>query len=629
MEPTRAGRGQWRAPRAYHPGVKGLQALPPAWRRPGPWLLLLLALDLALQGWTLARGLDSNPFLTLPEGDALVYWDWAARIAEGRFVEPTPFLSAPLYPWFLGLIRALGGGLVTVYVVQLAMRTLTTWLLYRLGARRFGSPWIGFAAAVAFLFLVEPAFFASRLLNSSLQLLLLTLLLWGFQWVSERRSTGRLALLGFLLGLNVLANPAMELAFVLLPLWLGWRTREAWFRTATAVGVALLTISPATLHNWLATKDSPAGPEFVLVSAQAGVTYAHGNSEGAFGVYHPFPGVAMDRQRQNETAYRMAKEATGEEGWKATSRYFFRRGLEWNLAHPADALRLHFQKTVYLFCGEKYGDLYSIYWEFHDPMMPRPVALPFGVLQTGWLLVPALFGAFLWWRRRGRDALPDVFLLLLPMAVVVVFWYSPRYRLPVVVPGTLLASFGVATLLASGDWFRRGMAALLVGTPILLCAVAHATGFEDPRQFVAEYQYHAANSLNRQKRYHEALPRYDVALTRGYQVPIAFAERGSVKQVLGMEAFQAGDHQEAVRWYREALPDFDLALRGNPNLVGAWLSKGDLLLKLGRYDEAERALKQAVQVSQRIGDQRTASIAVGLLSQLEQARGGGRNPQPR
>jgi len=99
---------------------------------------LLLGLAIASQALILAQQLADDPFARTPINDARVYWDWAGEIASGRLVGTTPFLSAPLYPYLLGILRALGGGLAAACVVQAALHVATVGLLYRVAERRFG-----------------------------------------------------------------------------------------------------------------------------------------------------------------------------------------------------------------------------------------------------------------------------------------------------------------------------------------------------------------------------------------------------------------------------------------------------------------------------------------------------------
>ena len=82
-------------------------------------LAAVCGLALLLRVAILDEFLRENPLAECPRVDAHTYWQMAQRMADGQWVGETPFLSAPLYPYSLGVVRTLGGGLLTVYVLQL------------------------------------------------------------------------------------------------------------------------------------------------------------------------------------------------------------------------------------------------------------------------------------------------------------------------------------------------------------------------------------------------------------------------------------------------------------------------------------------------------------------------------
>ena len=183
------------------------------------WLALagLILCGLLTRVVILREFLEANPLSRLLYSDPAEYWDWAARIAQGELIQDKPFLSAPLYPYLLGLLRALGGSLTTVYIAQLVAHLLTAVGLAWIGRLRFG-PTAGLLAATLFLLLTEPAFDAPRLLPTTLQLALLCALWLALLRAGKRASLRRCALAGALLGLNCLANRPMILAIPLLSL---------------------------------------------------------------------------------------------------------------------------------------------------------------------------------------------------------------------------------------------------------------------------------------------------------------------------------------------------------------------------------------------------------------------------
>ncbi|MGB0952090.1 MAG: tetratricopeptide repeat protein [Planctomycetota bacterium] len=558
-------------------------------------LLIILVLDLLLQGFGLARSWDVYPAVQNPAGDALEYWDWAGRIAEGELVGETPFLSAPLYPYFVGLVRACGGGMAAVYVLQLLMRTLTAWILARCATRLFGHLGFGLATAVVFLWLQEPAYYAVRLLNSSLQLLVLSGLIHACIAWREELTLKRQLGLGALLGLSLLSNPSLLIGLPFFAWWLGVRP-PALRATATVLGMTFLMLAPATLHNLAATSGSSGGTEFILLSAQSGVTYSHGNAAGAVGTYTPLAGVSLDRQDQNTDAYRLASAETGKEGWGNTSDYFLQKGLDWQLSNPGDAIALAFTKLRWFFCGRNYGDLFNINLENRDPDWPRQVPLPGGLLELGWILPAAFYGLFLLIRRDRRQAIPIATLLLAVLFVVVVFWYSPRYRLPAAPIAALLAPWAVFLL-------AKHLKALPRIAAIAICAIAPAavleawtlgTGFDPLENVRGQYEAHIGLNYIDLGEFAKAQPRLERALAVGHENAEIHHGIAECQVKAGAAADQQGQRPQADALYLEAVGHYRRAVELNPSRLDTRFSLGSVLDYIGQKQEARQVWQDAL-----------------------------------
>ncbi len=576
-----------------------------------------LLFDLLLQAFGLWRGWGLNPGLVSLSGDALEYWNWAGQIADGHLVGSTPFLSAPLYPYFLGLIRAFHGDLITVYVLQLLMRTATAWVLARVGQRLFGHAAYGLASALLFLWLQEPAYYAVRLLNSSLQLWVLSLLLLSCVRCQQNRSPRRLLLLGFLLGLSILSNPAFLLTIPCFILWLGWKPHQIQ-QTALTLGITLLTLAPATLHNYLATRKAPGGAEFILVSAQAGVTFAHGNAPGAVGTYRPMEGVSLNRLQQNDDAYRLAKEATGEEGWGVTSSFFFHRGLSYLLGNPAAALRLEWAKFRWFFCGRNYGDLYNINLENTDQDWPRQIPLPGGLLELGWILPAAFVGLVCFVRRQRRQALPYAALMLTTFLVVLVFWYSPRYRLPIAPLAVLFAPWGILQL--AKRWPSKpawvSVLALALLPPLGLETWTRLSHFDPLEDVRGQYEMHIGLHFVEQEQFSKALPRLQRALAEGTET--AEVHHGIAECLVreGSYLGSMGQTQKANQLFRQAAEHYRQALQINPTRLDTGFSLGSVLAFLGQTSEAKAILQQSLAQAQQQQNQEMVNRLHQLLNSL-------------
>jgi tetratricopeptide (TPR) repeat protein len=508
---------------------------PPRWW----WIALSGILLWALVSQILIQyhGWRDNPLLP---ADLETYWRWAGAIAAGHWVGSEPFMSAPLYPYLLALIRKLGGGLPTVYGLQAGLHLATITLLGYTAARRFGAG-IGLLAAGLFALLLEPSYYASRVLNCTLQLFLTVALWWSLGRAAQRDTSGPWTLTGVLVGLGALANPPLLLAVPLVAAWAWWVRggSRGWRAAAWVCGPAVAVIAPATVHNLLACG------EFIPISAQAGITFAQGNAPGADGTYTPLPGVSTERDIQNAEAMRVYRQATGgPQSWRGVNRYFFHRGLSYWAGEPGRALGLELRKLWWLLSGRNIGEVFYPTLELQAGLLNGLYLTP---LATPLLMLPALLGAARF-VRRPRQYGPELILLLVPTLIVLAFFYSPRYRLPAV---PLLAVSAALALSVLPQWRNRpssaacALAALLLG--LAFGPLNQRLRFDDPSARRAHFHY---------------------------SVGWAFAEVGRT--------------DEAIRWYRQTLAD-------DPNYAPAIASLGSLLGQQGQAQESLAQLQQAAQ----------------------------------
>jgi hypothetical protein len=390
--------------------------------------LSVISLGALVQRWLiLDEFLRRSPIAEEPWGDGWLYWQWAGQIAAGRWLGSTPFLSLPLYPYLLGVARWFGAGLAGVAVLQVLISVITGVLVACIVRRRFGAV-AGLLAAALFFLLSEPAHASTRVLASTLQLLLVTLV-WGY-WAAlsaaDRPAWGRIAGTGALIGLLALAYPAALLLVPLYGLWLWglgrWRIAGLG-RAAVGAAAGAAVIAPATLHNY-----AVAG-ELIPLTAHAGITLRQGNGPGAGGVLAPVPGVAADRLRMHEDAQRVYEEAHGRRGsWAQIDRHFRREVLTWWSENPLRALKLELRKLHMFLLARRYDDIMPLALEREFGLVDRMMLAP---LPTPWLLGAGAVGLLLILRRPRRFG-PELLLLALPLIVTLVFFYSPRYRLPAV-----------------------------------------------------------------------------------------------------------------------------------------------------------------------------------------------------
>mgnify|MGYP000086895577 CR=1 FL=1 len=522
-------------------------------------LLGVLLVGLALRLAMLFDAENVNPLARNPLNDAAEYWTWGGEIARGRLIGTTPFLSAPLYPYLVGLVRAFDGGVAALAVVQVGLHVATAWLVARCTSARFG--WVaGVLGAGLYLVLRDPAFHAERVLNSTLQAFA-TAWIWERAIAAgERFDARRAALLGVAIGIGTLANPTFAPLFVALPAWLAWKhglASDVVRRGLLTAAVALACMAPATLHNWLSSR------EFIPLSAQAGLGFFHGNQPGSQGIFHAAEGVSTDRVKQNLDA-RDAVRGETDGSWKQTSDAYMRRGLAFWRAEPAAVVELTAKKVWWFFSGRVYGDVYVADLEVEDGLSR---ALAFAPMPVAWWTVPAVVVLVLL-ARKPREHAPEILLFLATFLVVALFWYSPRYRMPVV---PLVAGFGGAALAWLGTFEIARTRAVAVAAAFALSVAAaaalRASGRDAPDGFLSQYEAQVGDAYMAEQDWQSAAVRYERAARLG--VRGVAAKRADVLRRLG----RADEAREALRRAAAADPSSGVARRG---LAIALVQSGDL-----------------------------------------------------
>jgi hypothetical protein len=107
-----------------------------------------------------------SPLYGFPLGGHVVFLEQAEAIAGGALVPDRAFTeNSPLFPYLLALLFVVAGGrdLSLVRLVGIAVDSLTSVLVTRLGARRFGDV-AGIAAGVLYAVYGPAVFFAAELI---------------------------------------------------------------------------------------------------------------------------------------------------------------------------------------------------------------------------------------------------------------------------------------------------------------------------------------------------------------------------------------------------------------------------------------------------------------------------------
>ncbi|UCG32242.1 MAG: tetratricopeptide repeat protein [Phycisphaerales bacterium] len=535
------------------------------------WVLLLVvcAVALILRVVALNDYIRNNPFAAYPIADAETYWLWADRIAHGQLVGDVPYFSAPLYPYVLGLLRALGADLADVYVCQLLVNLLTGVLLAWIARERFG-PAAALLAAALFFSLTEPLTYTVRILSCTLQLLVLCILWLQLIRTRDHPSLPNWLLAGALCGLFALCFAPAVLLLIGLCVW-AWLRSHSLNRRLLAVTLTLLAglaaIFPALLHNYLVTG------ELHNIQASAYINMAQGYGPGAYGVYTPRPELTTDRTDLFQSAAWAFRQRHGREGtWREINAYYRDQVLKDISEAPGQAALLALKKAILFFTARDYDDIIPPRLEADQGKLNR---LYFAPLPTPWLMGAAIVGLLSLGHSRNRLAI-EWALLLLPLLVVVLFMYTPRYRIPVL---PILCAAAAALLVMvlrtrrPQDW---GLLIIALAATLGGELLRTATGLDAIHGGQSQATTQLAIALER-------TGRRDEAITVMQDLCLQEPDNGTAHLVLADLLTRAGEHDEAIEAYR-------FALRLQPGEPRAHTNLGLLLNMRARTEDLQEAL---------------------------------------
>lgn len=571
----------------------------------GRWLsrtqsiaLLVCGAGLAARLVILGEYLSRNPFAKVPIVDADVYWRWAGEIAYGKFWPDTPFFSAPLYPYFLALLRYFGAGLPAVYAVQCALDVGTALLVGSLASRLAGRH-AGIVAIALYWLLNEPAAYSMRVLNCSLPLFLIAACLVTAIRACNRPSLRAMALAGACAGLMCLAYPPGVLIVAALAGWLALRASNRRIALAPAVAflaIAAAIISPATWHNY-----RRSGSLF-LIQAVSGITLQLGNLPESTGTYTVAEGIEQRRDTMHLDAWRRYEKETGRAAtWADVDRFCRDKATAFWRNHPGAALRLFAQKAYYFLTARNYGDIYVPTLE-RSTGLNRTLAL--APLPTPWLIPLALAGLFVC-GAPIREKTPLIAAVLVPLITVILFWYSPRFRMPILPAIVPLAAAAICDAVTRAAGSRRPVAgcAAALAVALGLTGLNSAIGFDSTKPLRANFDTGVGFVLEQLNEPDRAIEYYRRLLAA---TPDNHAARSNLGKLLAQQSR-----------YAEAIPEFERALRDDPRNALAHLNLANALAAVGNRDDADAHYRAALEINP---DYALAHAALGAL-RLDQPGG--------
>jgi len=512
--------------------------------------------------------------------DSQFYDLWALRVAQGKGYGPSPFYMAPLYPYFLSIFyKLLGHKLVIVYLLQASLGVLNTFLVYLITRRIFGH--LAGLGSMALLILYGPlTYLETKLLTEPLAVTLSLISLLLLMTALSRPSPTRCIFVGMTIGIGAVCRPAALVFAVLIAAWLwGFGPRITSLQAVAGgrrlivplmLGV-ILPIVPVTIRNIV------VGHDFAILSTNAGIVFAQGNSKYANGISTPLPGFSGSILYQQQEEMEKAAKALGRPVKPSeSSAYWFRVALNDIQEQPGRFISLLGKKVIWTLHNRESPCSYNFYYEASFVPILRLLSLPFPIIFALGVI------GYVWARRSSYSPGVDVvgLYVLSILLTLVMFSVSSRYRAPMV-PGLAVfaghALINAWRLLAAREYKTLLAGVLVVGVSLLPSLVRFPTPPISPE---------APSNMGLS---FLAIGKVDQAITE-LRKSIEIAPDYAVgHNNLGIALVRQGKLKEAIEHYEKAIQLI-------PDYPEAHYNLAEVLYRQRRFDEAIAHCRAALSI---------------------------------
>lgn len=530
------------------------------------WLVLLFIASLALKLAYVVQSRNAT-YVLVPIMDSEYYMHMAEDILQHGLVRDEAFFMGPLYPYVLAVIFAvLGKSIMAARIVQVTAGAFTVLLTYLLG-KRVMRPAEAMLGSILFALYGAATFYEGQLLMTWLGMLLNIMMLYVL--LRGKGSVRACAVAGVLLGLSALARAnVLVILAVLLPwILLHERREHRWRKIAVMIGSVLVTILPATAHNYVASHD------FLPITSNGGFNFYIGNSDDATGIFYPPKGINfVTYEEVRGYVERLGEEVTPSE----MSRYWFDMGLTFVKDNPVKALALFARKAALYFNGYEVPQI-----ENYDTARDRYGTLRLPFVNMWMLLCLGLFGMLYSLKHWRKYFLLYGYVMALALSIVL-FFVSARYRVQI---APVLALFAAHALLVVVPHAVANLRRQLLPAVVLLVLLLTTS----PRLFALPHEevqwlehVHEARRLSTSGKYDEARVEIDKAVAIYPDHADSYIHRAIIEK-------EADKRFDAVQDYARAL-DLD------PDLPLVQYDFGQILRQLRMYDPAAEAYRKAIEL---------------------------------
>jgi 4-amino-4-deoxy-L-arabinose transferase-like glycosyltransferase len=596
-------------------------------------LLSILFLGLIFKGIYLYSYALNNPYYSIASMDSAVYVNWAQLINEQGWLGTEIFYRAPFYPYLLSIIFLFApNNFLAVYIMQLALGMCSVGLIYSIGKRIYCER-AGLIAA-GFSILYSPlTFFETKILPTVTGIFLGLLSIYLITRAEEEKKWYYWLGGAATLGLAIICRPNYLLMIPLIIFGILLLRRRQLGETATPILILVLVssaiIGTVTLRNYLVGKD------FILISANAGITFAQGNNPMARGSIAVIPGFSGEVTNQRYEETRIAEKVTGRKLKPSEiNTFWFKWGFTFIRKQPLEYLKLLLYKAAILCNNIELGSNYLLEVDKQVTPWLKLAFLPFGFIM-GWAVI-GFARIFL----EPKPALALVAAFIASFLTVMIFYANSRYRMTLLPPAIIMAGGGLDYLLLKPRRFvvillTFGLTFFISLPPFMPIDDAHLTrshsrawahlggAYKQKKQWErALWAYEKATGMepNNYGYYLEQLNLFG-ALGKSEDDIIRWTQQVSQKispeqdryLIIAEAYYSANDHDKALEYVEKILSS-------SPRDHRLYLYSGILLGKMGKHYQAREAFAKGLEIyPENIDLQFNYALACSMSGDKEEA----------
>ena len=516
---------------------------------------------------------------------------FAEKLANGVDIGERLVDLSPFYLYCLTFLKKVFNiDWTYVKFIQCFVGALNCLLIHTVGARAFRKE-VGFLAALIFSLYgnliilessLEPTVFV-LLFNLLSVYLLLRVKEYG---ASFRRHSLLLLLAGLFVGFSIITKPSFLLFLPLGTVWLlfcvdkTFRFQKRLKNGLLFCAAAFLVVIPITVRNYVKLHD------FVLVTADAGKVFYHGNGKGATaleGTGLPDEGFTEEGATEPDYAHVLfRKTATTLSGRKLSpsesSSFWIKRALTDILNDPVWYIKLELKKLFCFFNDYEMHYIASVYKEYKSSL-----SLPF--IRYGIIASFGLLGIILAMRDPKENSLVYGVLFVYLLSGML-FRVQSRYRTPAVPYLCLFggyAIFAIKEALTAKRFRNAALGLILLGVFFYLTHFFcrdEIIGVDRWQQATKIHYQMGARPLFEKGKYEDAISELDKCLAIAPDFSPAHNLRGKSLALLGK--------------HNESLVNFKRVISLSPNLPEGYKNAGFLCLLQGDTETARHYLSKAL-----------------------------------